>query len=385
MNLDIISSFRIFTVFQISLICVFLLVNPQRKSKKNLLLALFVGSKAAFVSDGLLISYSSLIPQQLLFLVCIGSSFQFLLGPSIFYLMAVLVGRDIVFTRKHLLHLFPLVLHLAFMGVVYQSQGPAMQRLMLQNGFPYNTSWSIAIGLGFYVHFTIYGIAALVVLARRNATLYAYTSQSFERSVRFLKFLIVDFIVVWGINVASWFLPFGQWWWYALQFLTAFNIFFIANTIVYQGLKFPGTFQSEGERKLKYEKNSLSSDDKQLYARKLSMFMESSKPYLNPTLSLADLADLVALPAHVVSQVLNTTFNQNFYDYVNVYRVNESKRLMTDPESNDKTILEILYQSGFNSKSVYNSAFRKYTGITPREFRKNLQSGVQNNILTLAS
>lgn len=385
MSFDIISSFRIFTVFQISLICIFLLFNPQRKSKKNILLALFIGSKAAFVTDLLLIQYASFIPQQLLFLVCIGSSFQFLLGPSIYFLMGVLIGKDIVFSRRHLLHLLPFVLHLAFMVVLYHSQGAAAQRVLLQQGFPFSAPWSIIVGFAFYVHFTIYGIAALMVLTQRNSTLYAYTSQSFERNIRFLKFLIIDFIVVWGVNVATWFVPVGASFWYGLQFLTAFNIFFIANTIVYEGLKFPATFHLPAERRPKYEKNLLSEDDRLEYARKLTSFMDSNKPYLNPTLSLTDLAERVALPAYVVSQVLNTTFNQNFYDFVNSYRVSESKRLMVDPASVEKTILEILYQSGFNSKSVYNAAFKKSTGMTPSDYRKKLQSTLHTNVESLAS
>jgi len=82
------------------------------------------------------------------------------------------------------------------------------------------------------------------------------------------------------------------------------------------------------------------------------------------------LANELKMPSFVLSQVLNITAKQNFYEFINNYRIQESKRLLTSSTENNKTILEILYKCGFNSKSVFNSAFRKYTNMTPSEFKK---------------
>ena len=231
----------------------------------------------------------------------------------------------------------------------------------------------------------MYGIAALRVLSRGREKLYSYTSQSVERNIRFLKFLIYDFIVVWGINILSGYVRFGAMGGYVLQAATAFNIFFIANAIVYQGLKFPNIFENESGRRNKYEKNFLSYEEKHSCAKKMKEYMETHKPFLNPALSLADLAEQLALPAHIVSQVLNVVINQNFYDFVNSYRVNESKKLFKEPSNKEKTILEILYQSGFNSKSVFNAAFKKHAGMTPREFKKAFALQPRQEIISIAS
>jgi AraC-like DNA-binding protein len=382
---DVVNIIRIFTVFQIFLIILSLLLKQQKTSRKNQFLIVFIASKALFVGDIILISHYSSLPQGLLGLLCIGTSFQLLLGPSVYYLMGSIAGERVVLKPKDLFHLIPFIMHLGFIISQYHIYGSAVQLQMLQNGFPFNTPWSRIVSIGFYLHFAIYGIAALRTLSRKREELFVYQSQSVDRNIRFLKFLIYDFIVVWGINVVSAYIPFGALESNALQMLTAFNIFFIANAMVYQGLKFPAIFDAEFERQNKYEKNPLSLEEKEMYRKKITEYMEAQKPFLSPQLSLSELAEKLALPGFVVSQVLNTVLNQNFYDFVNSYRINESKKLMTESPDNEKTILEILYRSGFNSKSVFNAAFKKYNGTTPREFKKTLHSGLSRDIVSIAS
>jgi AraC-like DNA-binding protein len=63
------------------------------------------------------------------------------------------------------------------------------------------------------------------------------------------------------------------------------------------------------------------------------------------------------------------SFNQNFRDFINKYRIEESKFLLKNKSNGNKTILEIAYEVGFNSKSAFNAAFKKFTGLTPKEYR----------------
>lgn len=101
----------------------------------------------------------------------------------------------------------------------------------------------------------------------------------------------------------------------------------------------------------------------------MKTMMRSKKLYLDPDLSLATLAKATSLTPGIVSRVINTAANENFYDFVHRFRVDDVKASLMDPASADKSILEIAYDCGFNSKSVFNTAFKKYTGKTPREFR----------------
>ena len=90
-----------------------------------------------------------------------------------------------------------------------------------------------------------------------------------------------------------------------------------------------------------------------------------------PSLSLNDLAGKLLMSPRILSQVINGSMNQNFFDFVNSYRIEEAKRILLDPSSQHKTILEILYEVGFNSKSVFHSAFKKHANTTPTQFRKS--------------
>jgi len=99
--------------------------------------------------------------------------------------------------------------------------------------------------------------------------------------------------------------------------------------------------------------------------------METESPYLNPELSLNSMAGKLNISPHQLSQLLNTVLNISFYDYINSYRVEAAKKLLLSFNSQQKTILEIVYEVGFSSKSVFNNAFKKHTGVTPTEFRNH--------------
>ena len=102
----------------------------------------------------------------------------------------------------------------------------------------------------------------------------------------------------------------------------------------------------------------------------LRKFMEEQKPYLNPQLTIKDLADAFEVPVKDLSILINHSLNQNFYDFVNEYRVREVMTLLENPSYRKLTILEILYEVGFNTKSTFNLAFKKYTQVTPTSYRK---------------
>jgi AraC-like DNA-binding protein len=95
--------------------------------------------------------------------------------------------------------------------------------------------------------------------------------------------------------------------------------------------------------------------------------METDKPYLNSDLNISEMAHKLSVPSHLISQVLSQGFQLNFYHYVNRYRIEESKRILAE-KGDEKTVLEILYETGFNSKSTFNRIFKQYTGVNPTEF-----------------
>jgi AraC-like DNA-binding protein len=121
----------------------------------------------------------------------------------------------------------------------------------------------------------------------------------------------------------------------------------------------------------KYQRNRLNdSEAKQLY-QELLEFMDRSKPYKTTDLTLPLLASKLKTTTHCLSQIINRYTSMNFYNFINLYRVNEAKRLMDDEANTNKKIINIIYESGFNSKSVFNNFFKKFIGQNPSEYRRH--------------
>lgn len=107
---------------------------------------------------------------------------------------------------------------------------------------------------------------------------------------------------------------------------------------------------------------------------RLSRTMSNEKPYLNPDITLPELAKIIDIPSYQLSRVINEKFECNFFDFINGYRVTEVKRKLNDPNFSHLSILGIAFDCGFNSKSAFNRIFKKITGLTPSEYKKINQS-----------
>ncbi len=118
----------------------------------------------------------------------------------------------------------------------------------------------------------------------------------------------------------------------------------------------------------KYEKSSLREEQAKIYSAQLEQFMNEAKPYLNNELRLQELADQVHISPHHVSQVINEQLHTTFFDYINKHRVEEAKKLIVaEPAS---SLLEIAFRAGFNNKTSFTNAFKKFTAQTPMAFRR---------------
>jgi len=104
--------------------------------------------------------------------------------------------------------------------------------------------------------------------------------------------------------------------------------------------------------------------------------LENEKLYHEAELTLQQLANRLQLPTYLVSQAINEGLNKNFYELINSYRVETAKRLLVDPKNSNFTILSIGFEAGFNSKTTFNTVFKKFTGLTPTEYRDKHKLGV---------
>ncbi|GAA3634378.1 hypothetical protein GCM10022397_19990 [Flavivirga jejuensis] len=122
---------------------------------------------------------------------------------------------------------------------------------------------------------------------------------------------------------------------------------------------------------------SLSQSQLETYIASMERFMKKDKVYLDENLNLREFASLLNLDPNLVSFILNEHIKSNFHDFVNKYRIEEVKSQLYNPAKNNITLLGIALDSGFNSKTTFNRVFKKMTGSTPSEFRKNIESSTK--------
>jgi AraC-like DNA-binding protein len=122
------------------------------------------------------------------------------------------------------------------------------------------------------------------------------------------------------------------------------------------------------------EKVKLICDQKaKKHTKELVEYMQNEKVYLNSELRMQDIAVNLEIPAHILSYIINTILNQNFYDFINQYRIKEAKNRLNNLQYKNLTIVAIAYDCGFNSKATFNRLFKQYTGLTPSQFRNSIQ------------
>lgn len=154
---------------------------------------------------------------------------------------------------------------------------------------------------------------------------------------------------------------------YTSASLTALMIYYVG----FMMIQHPDIFRKRKEKKsAKYAKSSLSEQEKVAILTQLTQLMQTEKLYLDNLISLPSLAKKMAVPTHSISQVLNEQLQKNFFGFLADYRVNEAKEILSNPALNNLTIEEIATRVGYNSKSAFNNAFKKITGITPSAYRK---------------
>lgn len=168
-----------------------------------------------------------------------------------------------------------------------------------------------------------------------------------------------------------------------INIIISISILLITTWFVFKALYYPQLFagvsttlkpikSTIGKSKIP----SLNSEVLKLDSDKLHSFMQEQKPYLDFDLTLQKLASQLEMPERELSVLINHSIGTHFFDFINEYRIEDAKRILANPNKKDLTILEILYQVGFNSKSSFYTAFKKITNQTPTLFRR--QSLSQN-------
>ncbi len=296
-----------------------------------------------------------------------------LVVPFLWFYVKKLSEPDFKFCRKHFLHFIPflIVLVCSILLLTKHSETSDSQRFYSYT-FVVNIILYI-IAVGQYVFYMVY-ILRLIGIFKQKALNELSNTEYIDPT--WLRIFLFTFFAVFLMLVLMMVIAIHK-----LE-VTYFNqIVSLIFALAIYVLGYKGLFQQTLiSREIEIPSKIIESTDKEAtpiqlddqLLKKLIDFMKSSKPFSDPELTLTSLALQLEMGRNQLSELINKGTEGNFYDFVNKYRVEEVKQLMENSKYKDYTILAIAYEAGFPSKSTFNSIFKKFTGLTPSEYRNRL-------------
>ncbi len=316
-----------------------------------------------------------------------------LYGPMILLLTESLVSVQFSFKPRHALYLLPFATYLVLLAPYYLSSAN------FKTAYLSDPSKVAAADFGWMNHLTnyfhiLFTVAALLVFYAGKQKLSQYFSDSARINLTWLGQFLWIFLGILLFSMVTFYSKKFDWTYlsglYPKHFILAvIFVYWLAYKLLGEKVKFTISDEAIGEKseqvqlesatkeepQSKYLKTGLDAETASQIAEKLQKLMQKERPYLNPSLTISDLSDMLSLSKHQLSQVINTEFDMNFYEFINSYRLQAFKKEAIDPSNSHLSILGIALECGFNSKATFNQFFRKKEGITPSEFLKRSKVG----------
>ncbi len=380
------------------LLSIFLFSIKANKISNKLLglLTLFWGiiiGTFALQSEGLYTQFPHLLR--------VFSQLLFLIFPLLFLQVKYLISKHSHFERSDLLHLIPWLLMIILNFGFYISS--AEEKLILsRNDTLYYQVIAILSEEIIAIQGVVYSILGLKMLSKYERKIKDYQSNIDKMILKFQYIGISLSLFAWIIGIIGIHLEFFHVEINLDLFIFVYlTLVLIIYMISYSALKSPEIYKlDESQIKVMFRKNQdnkPSGNDKPIAVKtivetsdkvdqfsddpiaeeinnKLLDFIDTEKPYLNPELSLQELADNVEVKRHHLSNVINQKHNKNFYEFINQYRIEEVKALMVDPKNRNYKLISLAYDAGFNSKASFNRIFKQMTNMTPSQFITSQQA-----------
>ena len=305
----------------------------------------------------------------------------FLIGPFTYFYVRSCTQKGFEFRSKMWLHFIPVLLGLIYHAPYYMLSGnEKMQHFFnfFENqGFTEPPIVQITKALYAIIYFII---SIRIVLKYKD---HLTNSSSYINSAFHRWLLIFCFSLMLPIFTAALFAILGK----GGELISISFLFFTPSGFVmavfFLVLFKPSLFmvfphqmlipESTEEKTQKYESSNLQDAQKEKYLNILLDHIDKEKPYLEPELTLAQLSEQINIPSHYLSQVINEKMECNFLDFINKYRIQEAKDKLANNKFDHYTIIAIAFEAGFNSKTTFYSAFKKFTETTPSRYRKSLK------------
>ncbi|MCK7597635.1 helix-turn-helix domain-containing protein [Microbulbifer sp. CAU 1566] len=306
----------------------------------------------------------------------LGGFAYYLDGMLLFFCVKSLIFRDFSLRPRDGVHLLPFVFALVYMSVVF-FRLPLDERLILINSETLVYGWHYVLVeflcKGLRVAYCLWSLLLIVKYTQRLKSTHSNVEKVDVTWIRtqVLGFMLVMLMEV-VLSIAKMFSLYQH---YDLGVfekigLTGYyTVFVLVNLLVFTGVRYFASFESlrEPEKPRKAAGEQVCNP---ALAEEIDRKMHEGKLYLQPDVTIDLLAESLQVPTRDLSMIINRHFEVNFYEFINRYRIQEAMRLLRSADGEGKTITDIYLEVGFNSKSVFNTFFKKAAGMTPSQYRR---------------
>jgi len=350
-----------------------ILLNKKNKSLSDKILAWWI----FFIGLHLLLFYLHYINyyQNLPYLLGLVVPLPLIHGPFLLLYVSSLTKKEQFFNMLLMIHFLPAISYYLLLSPIMFL--PAEEKLhyvfevMPTDPPKYVAIYSFLIS----VSGPVYIVWSLVLLRKHLHSIKKNFSYTEKINLKWLRNLIFGMAIIWLAVLITEFIEeeIGS----AIIFSTVtLFVFAIGYYGIRQGVIFTDTSEvynnSNKENKEKYKKSPLDIEQSQSLLDRLLIFMEDKKPYLETKITLPQLANQFDTNPNYLSQVINEKLHQNFYDFINKYRVEEFKKKLVNEGAMNYTLFGHAQECGFSSKSSFHEVFKKQTGQTPSQYQASL-------------
>lgn len=297
-------------------------------------------------------------------------------GALLYLCFKALVFKDFSLTKIDLFHFIPLMAYITFIGLVFYSKPQDIRLEMINSeSFVYSASYVYMEFLSKLIR-VFYALACFSLISRYSSRLQDTNSNMEKVHLSWLRALVIGFLLVMvseAILVAAKIINIYTNFSFSLFVnigLTGYYITFaLVNLLVFTAVRYFGAFEQVNEIKITKKVR-----DERFFQPELALSVDDAirggQIYMDPDITLDKLAESLKISPRDLSSLINRHFGINFYEFINRYRIEEAKRMLTSEEYKATTITDIYLKVGFNSKSVFYTFFKKLEGMTPSQCRQ---------------
>ena len=373
MYLTLIDILLVTSIVQSLALAAFLMLPVNISLLSNRLLLVTVICFAAGLSEIFL--YGSGLAVKHPNLAYLGTLLGLLQAGTLFLYAKSLMYRDFKLVKEHAVHsLLFWVVSAIFLVEYYLQPVEVKLQILLQRDHP-GVLTSPLLAVGIHLVFLGYLYATIRSINRFGVNIRQIFSNIENKQLSWLRSLLIGYSIVWTVSMfyclsahvyksgdsTAWVVAIG-----AVTGFIFINYLFVnalRQPIIFSGL----SAEESALLAIENEGEALPFSDSE-FIHTLEKYMSEEKPYLYSNLTVEQLARKMEVQPRELSRAINQGLGKNFFEFISRYRIEEAKRQLDDA-TNTNNILQIMYESGFNSKSVFNTAFKKATGKTPSQYR----------------